>query len=131
MGRKLKQAIRRETVNVLNAAKMGDYARCGKTKLVLNKNKKFNSKHQSVKQLCDRGKSLGDNSGFLFSSNTECDKIVTQNLGTIICSSNHTFKDCSESMICLTHFSADFYVSTFHSIFFPSFNFNILRVYFI
>ena len=42
------------------------YARCYKTKLAQNKNKEFNSKRQSVKQLCDWGKSLADDSGFLF-----------------------------------------------------------------
>ena len=50
--------------------KMGRYARCCKTKLALNKNEEFNSKHRSVKQLCDRGKSLGDDSGFVFALNT-------------------------------------------------------------
>ena len=49
--------------------KTGHYARCSKTKLALNKNKEFNSKCQSVKQLCDRGKSLADDSGFLFALN--------------------------------------------------------------
>ena len=49
--------------------KTGHYARCCKTKLALNKNKEFNSKCQSVKQLCDRGKSLADDSGFLFALN--------------------------------------------------------------
>ena len=44
--------------------KTGHYARCCKTKLILNKNKEFNSKCQNVKQLCDRGKSLADDSGF-------------------------------------------------------------------
>ena len=49
--------------------KTGHYARCCKTKLALNKNKEFNSKCQSVQQLCDRGKSLADDSGFLFALN--------------------------------------------------------------
>ena len=49
--------------------KTGNYARCCKTKLALNKNKEFNSKCQSVKQLCDREKSLADDSGFLFALN--------------------------------------------------------------
>ena len=41
---------------------------------MINKNKEFDSKRQSVKQLYDRGKSLGDDSGFLFALNTGCDK---------------------------------------------------------
>ena len=49
--------------------KTGQYARCCKTKLALNKNQDFNSKRQSVKQLCNRGKSLGDDLGFLFALN--------------------------------------------------------------
>ena len=49
--------------------KTGHYVQCSKTKLALSKNKEFNSKRQSVKQLCDRGKSLADDSGFLFGLN--------------------------------------------------------------
>ena len=49
--------------------KTGHYAQCCKTKLALNKNKEFNSKRQTVKQLCDRRKSLADHSGFLFALN--------------------------------------------------------------
>ena len=53
-----------------NCNKTGHYARCCKTKLALNINKEFNSKHQSVKQLCDWGKTLVDDSDFLFALNT-------------------------------------------------------------
>ena len=49
--------------------KTGHYARCCKTKLAQSKNKEFNSKCQSVQQLCDRGKSLAYDSNFLFAFN--------------------------------------------------------------
>ena len=57
--------VRKETVIILNVIKR-HYARYCKTKLAQNKDKEFNSKRQSVKQLCDRGKSLANDSGFLF-----------------------------------------------------------------
>ena len=60
----------RETVNVSKAVKWDIMCDVVKLNLCLI-NQEFNSKHQSVKQLCDRRKSTGDDSGFLFALNTK------------------------------------------------------------